>query len=252
MTPVSLDTTPSPHFHTVSGSWAGLFNLYQPIVALDGGALAGVETLVRRSLEDGVILMPDSFIPGAELDGSIQAMGKHVTLAALQLAAEWVDDAPERFVTINVSAPETDEANYANEIFAMLDQTGANPRQICLELTESRPFETINSFRNLHMLHEAGIRIFLDDFGTGHSSLAALTRLPIGGIKIPVEFTSLIVHSDMHRNIVRSSLELAAASGLEAIVELRNRKKCCSGWASALARDSCYPRRSMLQNSKYS
>ena len=219
MLPIRIDALHQPVPHTVSGGWAGLFNLYQPIMALDTGTLAGVETLVRRSLDDGVILMPNSFIPSAERDGSIQSMGRHVTFAALQLAASWTHRHPERYVTVNVSAAETDQPGYAAEIFAMLEQTGARPRQLCLELTESLPFETLDSFRNLHALHEAGIRILLDDFGTGHSSLSALTELPISGIKIPLTFTRLIVHSEMHRTILRSSLALAAANGLDAVVE---------------------------------
>lgn len=220
MLPVRLDDAlHQPLPHTASGGWAGLFNLYQPIMALDTGTMAGVETLVRRWLDSGVILTPDSFVPGAERDGSIQSLGRHVTLAALQLAVDWADMHPDRYVTVNVSAAETDEPGYAAEVFAMLDQTGAQPRQLCLELTESLPFETLDSFRNLHQLHEAGIRIFLDDFGTGHSSFSALTRLPISGIKIPLAFTSLILHSEMHRTILRSSLALAEASGLDAVVE---------------------------------
>ncbi|HVL09435.1 MAG TPA: EAL domain-containing protein [Burkholderiaceae bacterium] len=219
MLPIPIDALHQPLPHTASGGWAGLFNLYQPIIALDTGAISGVETLVRRSLDDGIILMPDSFVPSAERDGSIQSMGRHVSLAALQLAATWTENHPDRYVTVNVSAAETDKPGYAAEIFAMLEQTGTQPWQLCLELTESLPFETLDSFRNLHLLHEAGIRIFLDDFGTGHSSLSALTRLPISGIKIPLTFTSLILHSEMHRTILRSSLALAAASGLDAVVE---------------------------------
>lgn len=219
MLPFHLDASHAPFPPFLGGSWTGLFNLYQPIMRLDDGALVGVETLVRRTAEDGIILMPDSFVPGAERDGTIHAMGRHVSFEALLLASAWAETAPERYVTINVSATETDEADYAADILAMLDQTGVAPRQLCLELTESLPFESLKSFRNLHILHEAGVRIFLDDFGTGHSSLSALARLPVSGIKVPYTFTSLALHSDMHRNVIRSSLALAEASGLDAVVE---------------------------------
>lgn len=219
MLPIRLDEVLNTETYSPEHTCSGLFNLYQPIVELETNRMVGVETLMRKTLGDGVVQLPGVFIPTAELDGSIQTMGRHAVLGALEEVVRWQIHAPDRYVTVNVSAAETDDPEYAIDILDMIEKTGANPARVCLELTESLPFDSLNSFRNLHLLQNVGIRIFLDDFGTGHSSMAALARLPISGIKIPIQFTSLIAHSELHQKILRNMLSLAHSSGLDAIVE---------------------------------
>jgi EAL domain-containing protein (putative c-di-GMP-specific phosphodiesterase class I) len=197
-----------------------LFLLYQPIVALDGGRLTGVEALVRWQHPTRGTLPPDTFIPVAERTGMIVPLGRWVFREACRQIATWTaehGDAAPGVLNVNVSARELREPGYADDIAAVLATSGVAPSRIAIEITETTIFELGASVTNLTALRELGVRIALDDFGTGHSTLSLLQDCPVDELKLDRSFTQ--AESNGNPTIAAAVIHLAQALGLHVVAE---------------------------------
>jgi diguanylate cyclase (GGDEF)-like protein len=164
---------------------------YQPIVALDSGDTIGVEALVRWRHPIRGLTHPDEFIGLAEENGTILALGRWVlTEACRTVVGLRAAGAPAHLLlSVNVSPLQLQRADIVEEIETILQETGFDPADLVLELTETAMFrDTTTTIARLEALRALGIRIAVDDFGTGYSSLGYLRRFPVDILKIARDF----------------------------------------------------------------
>ncbi len=189
-----------------------LFLCYQPIVDLRGPALVGVEALVRWQCPERGLVPPSDFVPLAEETGLIVPMGRWVLEEALRQVGEWSAEHPQArtmSVSVNLSPKQLHAADLTRDVFEVLADAGVSPSRLKLEITESSLLDD-ETVPVLEELHRMGVRIDLDDFGTGFSSLAYLQRLPISTIKIDRSFVDDIELDDANWGIVRAVVGMAA------------------------------------------
>ncbi|MGO7350474.1 putative bifunctional diguanylate cyclase/phosphodiesterase, partial [Rhizobium ruizarguesonis] len=162
---------------------------YQTVHRAEAGySASGAEALVRWRHSQRGLLTPASFIPVAEEGGLIDALGFRVLREACRTACKWPEDT---FVAVNVSPAQLRRPNFAEEVFAVLQETGLPPSRLELELTESSLIEDNSDvYTVLKSLRSQGVQISLDDFGTGFSCLSHLLRFDIDRIKIDRSFVS--------------------------------------------------------------
>lgn len=194
---------------------------YQPIVSLETGAIAGVEALARWHHPTRGTIPPDVFIPLAEETGLIAAIGRLILGKALADARRWHDEHPAHLtlrVAVNLSARQLGEDDAVTDVAAALRSTGIDPQTVIIELTESAlmPGEGVTVDR-LTELSELGVHLFIDDFGTGWSSLQRLRALPVGGVKLPREFVTELPGPD-GVGLARAVRDLTTTLGLESAV----------------------------------
>lgn len=195
---------------------------FQPIVCADSGRIVGAELLLRWFPQDGEI-SPAIFIPIAEMTGAIVALGlwvfRQACLAESAWRQRWRDSAPS-YISVNVSARQLNEESLADDFSRILRETGADPRRILLEITETSLMADIDTnLRILRRLADLGMRVAVDDFGTGYSSLAQLTRLPVNVLKIDRAFVDGIDTQSENRAVNRAIVGLARALGLKLVAE---------------------------------
>lgn len=180
--------------------------------------ITGFETLVRwKSAEFGMI-SPVQFIPMAEKSGFIKEIGRHVIESAFSFAKSM--EGRKLTVSFNASPMELLEANYADYVIGRFQSYGLAPNSIAIEVTESSLIESFEKVtKKLQMLKRHGILVYLDDFGTGFSSLTYLKNLPINAVKIDKSFIDEIVTKDVEKDIVRMIIKLACRLNLEVIAE---------------------------------
>jgi diguanylate cyclase (GGDEF)-like protein len=197
-----------------------LFLVYQPIVALDDGRVLGAEALVRWAHPVHGTLAPDTFIPVAERTGLIVPLGRWVLRTALRQLAAWTDrhgDDAMSLLNINISARDLREPGFAGYVGALLREYGVRADRITLEVTETMALESGAPIVNLHDLRALGVRVSLDDFGTGHSTLTLLHDVPVDEIKLDRSFTQSAI--DGRVPVSAAVIHLAQALGLHAVAE---------------------------------
>ena len=194
---------------------------FQPIVAAESGRIVGAELLLRWHPPQGEI-SPAVFIPIAESTGVIVPIGAWVFRAACHAEADWRRRWGERapYVSVNLSARQLSEPNLANQFAAIVDDTGACPTRLLLEITETALMADVEAnLKVLRQLADQGLRVAVDDFGTGYSSLAQLTRLPVDVLKIDRAFVDGIDKSPESRSIARAIIGLGRSLGLKLVAE---------------------------------
>jgi diguanylate cyclase (GGDEF)-like protein/PAS domain S-box-containing protein len=197
---------------------------YQPIVDLASGAVAGVEALVRWNHPTRGLLPPAGFIPIAEETGAIVPLGTWVLREACRQAAEWRRSDPTRaalWVSVNLSVRQLLEANIVTAVREALDASELDPRALMLELTEGSLMQGIaETTMKLRELKELGVRLAVDDFGTGASSLSYLRRFPIDLLKIDKSFVDELGADDPEGPLlVQAILDIARTLHVETIAE---------------------------------
>ncbi|MBA5639867.1 EAL domain-containing protein [Duganella sp. LX20W] len=194
---------------------------YQPVVGT-ARELRGYEALIRWQHPDKGMVSPVEFIPLAEQSGLILSIGHWVLRQACLQLADWRHD-PARAgltVAVNVSARQMRDAGFVEQVKAVLDETGANPGLLRLELTESMFHADLEeTVGKMHALRTLGVRFSLDDFGTGYSSLSYLRRLPLYQLKIDRSFVTHVDTDSHDAAIARTILALAATLGLRVVAE---------------------------------
>ncbi len=196
---------------------------YQPQVDLISGRIVGVEALLRWTHPTLGSIPPSEFVPIAEDTGLIVPLGRWVLREALEQLTAWSAARECRglgTVTINISPVQFGDPNFVEDVRCALRDSGVEPSAVCLELTESAlmqgPSRTIDVLTDLRSL---GVYIGIDDFGTGHSSLARLRDLPVEILKIDRSFVDGLGRDGHESAIVASIMSLAFAMGLHAIAE---------------------------------
>jgi diguanylate cyclase (GGDEF)-like protein/PAS domain S-box-containing protein len=195
---------------------------YQPKVSLRTGKTVGWEALVRWQHPEGRLVVPAEFIPLAEDTGMIIPLGRWVLREACRQAKEWQDRYPGLMATmnVNVSAHQFHHPALIEDVADVLEDTGLEPSSLCMEITESVAMEdapfTAFVFRKLK---ELGVKLAIDDFGVGYSSLSYLRRFPVDAIKIDHSIVEGVERDPGNAAIVSAAITLAHAIDLEAIAE---------------------------------
>lgn len=189
---------------------------YQPQCDLRTGDILGAEALVRWSHPDHGEMRPELFIPILEEHEQIDKLTMHVLRTAI------LDFAPldeSLSISVNISMRMIGRRRLAGPIRTMLHELGLTPSRLTLEITESAPISDPLHLDELRELREIGIRISIDDFGTGQSTLTYLKKLPATELKIDRSFVQLIVSSRSDATMVDSTIKLAHALGLMVVAE---------------------------------
>ena len=199
-----------------------LFVEYQPLMSLSDNSIAGVEALVRWEHPLVGRIGPDHFIPVAEETGLIIPIGRWVLEQALGQKVEWarrgvVADAT---ITVNLSPRQLLDPTLVSSVEAAITRSGISPHQLTLEITENSLMRDIElSISVLERLKEMGVRLAVDDFGTGHSSMMYLKRLPIDVLKIDRSFVAGLGTDPGDSSIVRAISGLGEALDLSVVAE---------------------------------
>jgi diguanylate cyclase (GGDEF)-like protein len=195
---------------------------FQPIVTLPDGHALGVEALVRWSHPLLGRIPPSKFIPVAEDMGLITELGGWVLDEACRQLAIWRDEVPdasELYVCVNLSARQLRDPRLIERVLDALHQSNLPPRALCLELTESVLTQNIAEAGLLNDLDKLGIRLSIDDFGTGFSSLSYLKRFPIDYVKIDRAFVEGLGVESSDESLVAAIIAMAGALGMTTIAE---------------------------------
>ncbi len=196
------------------------FLVYQPQMDLRSGTIVGVESLLRWRHPTWGLVSPTRFITPLESLGLITAVGQWVLEEACRQASRWERAGLELRVGINLSPRQFQEPSLFATIQQAIQTSGASPARIELEITESLAMQDpANAIALLGRLRETGIKIAIDDFGIGHSSLEYLLRFPIDAIKIDRAFVSNITCVQADRVIVRAVTAIGQTMGLSVIAE---------------------------------
>lgn len=196
---------------------------YQPIVDLPSGRLTSVETLVRWQHPTRGLLMPSEFIETAEEIGLIVPLGWWIIERTFEHLRQWRKSfGPGRpqMVSVNCSVRQLYQADFLKQFELVMERTGADARQICVEVTESTLMDKPDQARRvLSGLREMGVQIGIDDFGTGYSSLAYLHRFPLDMLKIDRSFVGTMFQSEESFEIVRTIIDLGRSLKLKLVAE---------------------------------
>ena len=193
---------------------------YQPQVQMSTGRVLGVEALARWQHPHHGLLGPDKFIGAAEQTGLIGPLTQYVLDAALEQSARWRSDGLNLTVAVNLSVRNLLDPGLVEDVRAALQRHRLEPEALELEITESSAMLDLRrSMQVLGTLAHMGVMLSIDDYGTGHSSLAYLQRLPVQRLKIDRSFVTGMVHDDASAAIVRSTIDLARNLRLDVIAE---------------------------------
>ncbi|HUP71067.1 MAG TPA: EAL domain-containing protein [Acidimicrobiales bacterium] len=196
---------------------------YQPELDITTGRVVCVEALVRWQHPERGLLPPSEFISLAEDSGLIVDLGRHVLDVACSQVMAWEavgGGGPPVALAVNLAARQLMAPDLCEVVQAALTRSGMEPSRLCLEITESVLLEDANeSARALERLKALGVRIGVDDFGTGFSSLTYLKRFPLDTLKIDRTFVEGLGQDREDRAIVASVVDLAHAFGLTTIAE---------------------------------
>jgi diguanylate cyclase (GGDEF)-like protein len=197
-----------------------LFLVYQPVIEFSTGRISYLEALLRWRKPDGKILLPDAFIRAAEQSGLIRQLSEWVIETACRELALLQEDNRDLRTGINLSMHNLHDFNLLTRIRDALQRHHVSPESLLLEITETGvmldPEQVIETLRQLAAL---GLRLSIDDFGTGHSSLVYLKRLPVHTLKVDKSFVTEMDSDEENASIVRATIDLAHNLGLTVTAE---------------------------------
>ncbi|WP_301101580.1 EAL domain-containing protein [Propionivibrio sp.] len=198
------------------------FHLYYQAQLDSGGRVIGAEALIRWQHKERGLVLPDEFIPLSEETGLILPVGQWVLQAACAQLAAWATRPEKAHLTlaVNVSARQLHQIDFVDQVLAVLEQTGAPPQRLKLELTESMLVDGKDEIiARMNALKARGVGFSLDDFGTGYSSLSYLKRIPLDQLKIDRSFVKEILTDPNDAAIAKMVIVLAGSLGLTVIAE---------------------------------
>lgn len=193
---------------------------YQPKLSIATGRICDAEALIRWHDIDGRLVPPDEFIPFAESTGMIREVTIYALRAAMRDLAQWSKQGITVRIAVNISALDLGAPEFAEMVSAILREYGVPPEQLALEVTESaliRSTEEVSA--NLSTLRERGVRLSVDDYGTGQSTLSYLKHLPVHELKIDKSFVMTMASNQSDQIMVRSTINLAHELGLQVVAE---------------------------------
>lgn len=197
-----------------------LVNHYQPKVELASGRVVGVEALVRWAHPQAGLVPPDQFIGIAEEQGLIDALTHRVLADALAQARRWQDQGLDLRMAVNVSMDNLAALDFPDVVARLAQEAGVPPTQLTLEVTESRLMKDVRAPLDiLTRLRLKRIGLSIDDFGTGHSSLAQLRDIPFDELKLDRSFVNGAGQDASLRAIVQATLAMARQLGMQSVGE---------------------------------
>lgn len=198
----------------------GFYVEYQPIVTSEDGKIMGAEALVRWKKEPYGAIPPGLFIDWLENDPSMYDLGNFVLEQALWDSKSFLQQNPEFFINVNVSAKQLERPDFCRVVLELLDKTEFPVKHLCLEITErcrSLPVSVINE--RMAVLRGYGIKFAMDDFGTGSASSAMALEMLIDEIKIDMSFIRKILVNKKNKAIVQSMVDFANAANIKSCLE---------------------------------
>ena len=202
---------------------------YQPQIKSKSQEIEGVEALLRWSCEEYGCISPMEFIPILEENNLMVNVGKWVLKQSLETyKKEWSPYVPDLSISVNVSFVQFIDKNFVEDVKKILEESGVNPKNLVLELTESCMVSNINYIKKIYMaLKKLGIKIALDDFGTGYSSLGVLKELPIDIVKTDRIFVKNILSNNFDLVFIKFITELCHEINLKICIEGVEQKEEC-------------------------
>jgi EAL domain-containing protein (putative c-di-GMP-specific phosphodiesterase class I) len=189
---------------------------YQPIVTAEGNAIVGLEALLRWNHPTQGAIPPARFIPIAEQAGMMDQLGEFVLRRALSDAMRW----PSFYVAVNLSPMQVRDRKFVDLVAAILAETRIPPGRLVLEVTEGVLIDNPEAAKSrLDDLRALGLKLALDDFGSGYSSLTYLQRLPFDKLKVDRGFVAALDHSANAGVIIQAIIALGRALNLSILVE---------------------------------
>ena len=194
---------------------------FQPKIRITSGQMIGAEALIRWEHPDRGLVPPNDFIPATESSGMILDLGRWVLREACLQSAAWRDAGfGELPIAVNISVSELKQANFVETVEQIIADTQIDPRCLEIEITETMVMDNVEfTVDLLYRLRKLGIWISMDDFGTGHSSLARLKHLPIDTIKIDRSLIANILDDPRDIAITKAIITLADNLGLNTVAE---------------------------------
>ncbi|MBC3363996.1 GGDEF and EAL domain-containing protein [Pseudomonas sp. SWRI154] len=194
---------------------------YQPKLDLTNGRVVGAEALVRWNRPDQGLVFPSDFIPVAEDSGLIVPLSQWVLQEACQQACRWqAEGMRPLYLSVNVSAIDFRQRGFVDGIARTLKETGLDPTQLELEITESVLMQNIDTtVATLKAIKQLGIRLAIDDFGTGYSSLSYLQKFPVDVLKIDQSFVGDLSIDSNDAKLVSTIINLGRGLNLHIIAE---------------------------------
>ena len=194
---------------------------YQPIHSAATGDVHGFEALLRWRDEDGRLVLPGEFVPLAEDSDLIIDVGYYVLATAIEdlrwLRARGVQ---RPFISLNISPRQLSGETFVMQLRSLLERAELSPDSLHLEITETRLIDNWERTRQmLRRIRRAGVRVYVDDFGVGYSSLSYLRELPIHGLKIDRSFVSRIGRTEQDEAVLSAMLRLAHSLNLDIVAE---------------------------------
>lgn len=198
----------------------GFYLCYQPFVSSISEKLLGMEVLLRWKKEPYGNVPPDRFIPWLERDAVFFDLSNWILEEALKEGKKILERYPDFVINVNLSYAQLERSEFRSTITELLERSGFPAKNLCLELTERCRLLDLSFLRNeIIFLKSYGIKVVLDDFGTGFSSLNLLRELPIDGIKIDRGFISDITTNCKNQSIVKAVTQCAKELDLNVCVE---------------------------------
>ena len=216
---VDLDLMKIIH-QSVLNQCDGFYVEYQPVVHAQTGEIAGAEALVRWKKEPYGIVPPGMFIDWLESNPCMYDLGNFGLKQALTDAVEFRKSNPDFFINVNMSAKQLERKTFCGVVMALLKETGFPAGQLCLELTErcrSMPVSVMEE--KLLYLKQHGVRLAMDDYGTGSASSSVLLQTPMDEIKIDMSFIRGITDNQTKQALVRSMVDFANKADLKSCLE---------------------------------
>lgn len=205
------------------GAWErGELSLhYQPVFRLSDGVLVGAEALLRWQHPVHGMIPPAVFIDVAEQSGLIEVLGRHVLSRACGDAQRWRhENGDEPFVSVNISARQLRSGDLAEVVAATLKESGLAPSRLHIELTETAVLgDEVQASALLARLRSLGVKIWLDDFGTGFSGLSHLRRVPVDGVKIDRSFVADVLRDPDDLALTSAIIAMAHSLGITVVAE---------------------------------
>jgi diguanylate cyclase (GGDEF)-like protein len=195
---------------------------FQPIIRMESGELAGFEVLVRWNHPEFGFIQPSEFIPLAEETGLISGVGRIVLDQACQQLAEWQRRHPQQplFLAVNISPMQLSDEAFPGELASAIREAGVDPSCLVLEITESAMIDDPeHAVQILNELKKLGVRLALDDLGTGYSSFQYLYKLPLDILKIDRSFVVAMRTQEETHNVVRLITDLGRLLRLDVVAE---------------------------------
>ncbi|MEK6744891.1 MAG: EAL domain-containing protein [Nitrospirota bacterium] len=196
---------------------------YQPILSVGSKCIVGFEALARWHHPERGLIAPGEFIPMAEETGLIVAIERQILRQACMQMKRWLElfaGNHLNFVSVNLAHKQIRQPDLIEYVARTLQETGLNPENLKLEITENVLFENPESATSLlWRLRDLGVKLYIDDFGTGYSSLSYLHQLPINGLKIDRSFIKRIGDGKDNQAIIRTILTLARDMNIETVAE---------------------------------